>query len=244
MQTYKPSISERPLLELEGIDAYYGPIPVLHDLSLHVGPGEIVGLLGRNGMGKTTTLRSILQLAEIKRGRVRFADREITRWPAHRVPGLGIGYLPQGPRVFPAMTVRENLLIVPGARSRIRHELDDLLARFPQLSGRLEQLADTLSGGEQQMLALARLLLMHPKLALLDEPTEGLMPRLVSQVAQVIRELKVAGASVLLTEQRIATALELCDRVYLIEKGRIVLESRAENLTEAELRRHLGASIN
>jgi branched-chain amino acid transport system ATP-binding protein len=232
------------MLSLEHVDAYYGSIPVLHDLSLHVGPGEIVGLLGHNGMGKTTTLKSILQLAEVKRGHVIFDGRDITHWSAHRVPRLGIGYLPQGQRVFPEMTVRENLLIAPTISRDMPAEMAKVLTRFPQLKDRLDQLAGTLSGGEQQMLALARLLLMRPKLALLDEPTEGLMPRLVSQAAQVIRELKGAGVGVLLAEQRIATALQLCDRIYLVEKGRIVLEKEPTELTETDLHWHLGVGIN
>jgi len=228
------------MLQLEQVDACYGSIPVLHGLSLRVAEGEIVGLLGRNGMGKTTTLKSILQLTEVKRGHVIFDGREITRWPAHRVPTLGIGYLPQGRRIFPEMTVRENLLIAPSAFQRSPQEIAEALARFPQLSGRLDQLAGTLSGGEQQMVALARLLLMRPKLALLDEPTEGLMPHLVAQSAQIIRELKVAGVGVLLAEQRISIAQQLCDRIYLIEKGHILLESKAKDLTEVQLNRHLG----
>ena len=228
------------MLKLERVDAYYGPIPVLHQLSLRVRPGEIVGLLGRNGMGKTTTLKSVLQLAAVRRGQVRFGGRDITGWPAQRVPGLGIGYLPQGRRVFPQMSVRENLLIAPATRGHSPDELRLVLARFPQLEGRLQQRAGTLSGGEQQMVALARVLLLRPRLALLDEPTEGLMPGLVAQVEQVIRELKTAGAGVLLAEQRIATILALCDRIYLIEKGRIVGESAAGQLSEDELRQHLG----
>ena len=228
------------MLKLERVDAYYGPIPVLRELSLRVRPGEIVGLLGRNGMGKTTTLKSVLQLAAVRRGRVYFGEREITGWPAQRVPGLGIGYLPQGRRVFPQMSVRENLLIAPATRGRSPDELRLVLARFPQLEGRLQQRAGTLSGGEQQMVALARVLLLRPRLALLDEPTEGLMPGLVAQVEQVIRELKTAGTGVLLAEQRVATILALCDRIYLIEKGQIVGESVAGQLSEDKLRRHLG----
>jgi branched-chain amino acid transport system ATP-binding protein len=138
------------------------------------------------------------------------------------------------------MTVRENLLIAPTAARSSPNDVASVLSYFPQLNNRLDQLAGTLSGGEQQMVALARLLLMHPKLALLDEPTEGLMPQLVSRVAQIIRELKVAGVSVLLAEQRISIAQQLCDRIYVIERGRIVLESKAEALTEGELKRHLG----
>ncbi len=228
------------MLKLERVDAYYGPIPVLRQLSLRVRPGEIVGLLGRNGMGKTTTLKSVLQLTTVRRGRVHFGGRDITGWPAQRVPGLGIGYLPQGRRVFPQLSVRENLLIAPATRGRSPDELRQVLARFPQLEGRLQQRAGTLSGGEQQMVALARVLLLRPRLALLDEPTEGLMPGLVTQVEQVIRELKTAGAGVLLAEQRVATILALCDRIYLIEKGRIVGESLAGQLSENKLRRHLG----
>ncbi len=212
------------MLELLDIRAGYGTGVVLQGVSLRVGAGEVVGLLGRNGAGKTTTLKSILGLVRLQSGSVRFLNQEISQRPAHQIPRLGIGYVPQGRRVFPQLTVAENLLIAWREARIDRSQLEQILQSFPQLKDRLAQRAGTLSGGEQQMLAIARALLMQPKLVLLDEPTEGLMPALVREVERLLRALRENRMGVLLAEQRMDMALRLCDRVYVLEKGKIVWE--------------------
>jgi len=222
------------MLEIAELYAGYGSSIVLQGVSLKVARGEVVGLLGRNGVGKTTTLKSILGLAKVHSGSVRFEGRELTKLPAYRIPKLGIGYVPQGRRVFPFLTVRENLLIGGG------EDLELVLSSFPQLAERLAQRAGTLSGGEQQMLAIARALIMEPKLILLDEPTEGLMPQLVSRVEELIEEMRRRRQGVLLAEQRLETALKLCDRLYVMEKGRLAWEGSPKEIGTAELKRHLG----
>jgi branched-chain amino acid transport system ATP-binding protein len=230
------------MLELSKLYAGYGSSVVLQGISLKVERGEVVGLLGRNGVGKTTTLKSILGLARVHSGAVSFDGLELTRLPAYEIPKLGIGYVPQGRRVFPHLTVRENLLIGVREGSGGR-DLEGILSSFPQLAERLAQRAGTLSGGEQQMLAIARALLMEPKLILLDEPTEGLMPSLVSRVEELIEEMRKRGLGVLLTEQRLETALKLCDRLYIMEKGRLIWEGSPKELGADELKRHLGIKL-
>ncbi len=223
------------LLRVEGLEAGYGSARVLQGISLSVGAGEVVGLLGRNGMGKTTALKSVLGLVRVFRGSVRFRGRELTRRPAHAIPRLGVGYVPQGRRVFPELSVRENLLL--GLRGRegeragrpeAAPEWERVLGLFPALRERLHQRAGTLSGGEQQMLAIARALLGRPKLLLLDEPTEGLMPSLVGRTEELLLELKAQDLGLLVAEQRLETALRVCDRLYVLEKGQVVWEGAAE----------------
>ena len=203
-----------------------------------------MGLLGRNGMGKTTALKSVLGLVRVFHGSIRFRGRELTRRPAHTIPGLGIGYVPQGLRVFPELSVRENLLLGLRGRGRAgRPEAapgwERVLGLFPALRERLQQRAGTLSGGEQQMLAIARALLGRPKLLLLDEPTEGLMPPLVARTEELLLELKAQGLGLLVAEQRLETALRVCDRLYVLEKGRIVWEGAATGENESRVRRAL-----
>jgi len=231
------------MLEVETIDAYYGASRVLSQISLRVNPGEIVGLLGRNGSGKTTLLKSILGLVLIKSGQILFNGHKISGLESHKIPRLGIAYLPQNLRVFPTLTVFENLKLAALKGKFDERSLEAIFARFPQLKGRLKQPAGTLSGGEQQMLAVARALIQKPKLLLLDEPTEGLMPSLVTTVEGAIQSAKENGTSVLLAEQNLEVALRLCDRIYILEKGMIVLEKPANELSERELQKYLGLGI-
>ncbi len=231
------------MLELEAVDAYYGAGRVLNKVSLRVFAGEIVGLLGRNGSGKTTLLKSILGLVPVRSGQIFFNVHNISRLAAHEIPRLGIAYVPQNQRVFPKLTVLENLKLA-ALKSKIdERSLEAIFEQFPQLKGRLKQPAGTLSGGEQQMLAFVRTWLQRPKLMLLDEPTEGLMPSLVAVVEDAIKSAKEGGTGVLLAEQNLETALKLCDRIYILERGRVVLEKRANELSERELQKHLGLGL-
>ncbi len=230
-------MSERDerLLLLEGVEAFYGRAQALWGVSLQVGAAEIVGLLGRNGAGKSTTLKAVLGLVR-RRGRIVFAGLELTKLPPERIPRLGIGYQPQGVRVFPGLTVKENLMLA-GADDEAIHRA---LERFPELKTKLRQRAGTLSGGEQQMLAIARALAKEPRLLLLDEPSEGLMPALVARLTRLLKELKAEGTAILLAEQRLPLALELCDRVYLLDRGRIAWSGTPETISQTELQTHLG----
>lgn len=232
------------MLELVNVFAGYGTSTVLHGVSLHVSAGEVVGLLGRNGAGKTTTLKSVLGLVRASSGSVKFEDHEISRWPAHEIPRLGIGYVPQGKRIFPHLTVAENLFIGWTKTSVERPQLDQVLQSFPQLKTRLGQRAGTLSGGEQQMVAIARALLMQSKLVLLDEPTEGLMLSLVREVERLVGEMREKQLGMLLAEQRLDTALRLCDRVYVLEKGAIVWEGSPQEGNVENLKKHLEIRVD
>jgi len=217
------------MLELSGMKASYGKVEVLQDVSLSVGKGEIVGLLGRNGVGKTTTLKGILGLVRKTGGNVRFSDQDLSSMQPHKIPGCGIGYVPQGRGIFPNLSVEENLFIglsrEPSAEIR-----DYIFSRFPRLAERQRQSGGTLSGGEQQQLAIARCLVMRPKLILLDEPTEGIMPILVQEIRNEILEINASGVSILLVEQNLSTAFKICKRVYLMEKGVVVRESTTDEL--------------
>ncbi len=211
------------LLAVEDIHTYYGKSHILHGISLEVGPGEVVGLLGRNGVGKSTTLKAIAGLVPPSAGRVVFDGRPTTGLAAHRVARLGIAYVPEERRIFPLLTVTENLrtgLDRHGvSKARKEELLDKVSAYFPVLAERRQQPGGTLSGGEQQMLAIARAMMLEPKIILLDEPTEGLMPRMVSQIRQIIEVLRHEGVAVLLVEQNVPLTLEASERIYLIEKG-------------------------
>jgi len=212
-----------PLLQVEDIHSYYGKSHILHGISLEVGRGEVVGLLGRNGVGKSTTLKAIAGLVHPTAGRVLFDGQPTTGMPAHRVARLGIGYVPEDRRIFPLLTVIENLrtgLDRHGVGNAKKQELlDKSFSYFPVLAERRYQAGGTLSGGEQQMLAIARAMMLEPKIMLLDEPTEGLMPRMVSQISEIIEALHRESVAVLLVEQNVPLTLAASQRVYIIEKG-------------------------
>jgi branched-chain amino acid transport system ATP-binding protein len=210
------------ILDIRGIDTYYGPGHILHGLSMGVGEGEVVALLGRNGAGKTTTLRSITGLTPPRRGDIAFKGTSIAGLPPHRISRLGIALVPETRGIFSYLTARENLEIArrPGSR----WSMAEMLERFPKLAEVLERKGRLLSGGEQQMLAIARSLLTGPDLLLLDEPSQGLAPLVVETVMSTIRELKRERVSMLLVEQNAEMALGLADRVYVIDHGTIVFE--------------------
>jgi len=232
------------MLSIVGLTAQIGKIPVLRGVDLTVHGGDTVALLGRNGVGKTSTLRAILGLLRRTGGSVTFDGKLLNDVPPHKLAAMGIGYVPQGRGIFPLLTVGENLLLgVKGAPNP--RTLDEVFARFPRIKERLRQLAGTLSGGEQQMLAIARCLLMEPKLIILDEPTEGIMPKLVAQIRHEIADFAKRGISVLLVEQNLRTALRLANRVYLMERGRIVHEGSPASLQAdpETVHRYLGVSL-
>jgi branched-chain amino acid transport system ATP-binding protein len=231
------------MLSLRNVHVHIGKLHILQGVDLEVRPGESVALLGRNGVGKTTTLRAIMGLAAKTEGTIEFEGADLARCPPHRIPRKGIGYVPQGRGIFPDLTVLENLCIgLPGKRDAARE--DYVFTCFPRLKERLKQPATTMSGGEQQMLAIARCLMMRPKLIILDEPTEGIMPRLVSQIRREIHRINKEGVSILLVEQNVETALRLCPRVMLMEKGTIVHSGTAHELkTRPDIvHRYLGLS--
>lgn len=209
------------MLELKGINCFYGNVQVLRDLSLNVDAGRVLCLFGRNGAGKTTTLRAIMGLLKLRSGSITLDGVELTGLPAHEVPRQGIAYVPQGRRLFAELTVRENLEIGLMVRKAGEPALERVLASFPVLAERLSQHAGTLSGGEQQMLAMARALCIEPKVMLLDEPTEGLMPSMVAGIRRSVQELKQAGVTTILVEQRVDAVLPVADTVAFIETGRI-----------------------
>jgi branched-chain amino acid transport system ATP-binding protein len=229
------------MLKISDIHTYYGDSHILQGISLSMESGQVVGILGRNGMGKTTLIRSIIGFTPPRRGRVLFKERDITGWPSNRVVGLGLGLVPQGRRVFPSLTVDENLAVAakrnggPWTSARV-------MELFPRLRERRENRAGKLSGGEQQMLATARALMTNPDLLLMDEPTEGLAPLLVREVGGVIENLKSQGLSILLVEQNLPLALRLADQVHVLSRGRIVHSSAPQALWENEeiKRRYLG----
>ena len=207
-------------LEVEGVHTYYGESHVLQGISLRVDRGEVLAILGRNGMGKTTLIRTIVGFTPPREGRVLYEGTEITRLPPFRMVALGMALVPQGRRVFPSLSVRENLDVA--RRGEGRWTLEQVYALFPRLGERAGNRANKLSGGEQQMLAIGRALMSNPDLLLMDEPTEGLAPLLVREVARVIGELKRSGLSILLVEQNLALALSVADRVHVLSRGQIV----------------------
>ena len=209
------------MLQIHDIDCFYGQVQVLHGLSLDVAPGEVLCLFGRNGAGKTTALKSIMGLVRPPSGRITLGEVDLTALPAHEVPKHGVAYVPQGRRLFAELTVRENLEIGLMTRRTGAAALDRALALFPVLRERLRQRAGTLSGGEQQMLATARALCIEPKVILLDEPTEGLMPSMIAAIRDSIREMKAAGVATILVEQRVDAVLPVADRVAFVETGRV-----------------------
>ena len=209
------------MLEIRDIDSFYGGAQVLRSFSLTAQAGEILCLLGRNGAGKTTALKAIMGLVKVPRGSIALDGAELTRLPAHEVPRQGIGYVPQGRRLFSELTVMENLKIGLMTRNSGPDVLEHVLTLFPLLRERLHQRSGTMSGGEQQMLAMARALCIKPKLLLLDEPTEGLMPAMIARIRQSVLELKAHGVTTLLVEQRVDAVLPVADRVAFVENGRV-----------------------
>jgi len=211
------------MLSLRDVHTYYGKSHILHGVSIEVGQGEVVGLLGRNGVGKSTTLKTIIGLVHPAQGSVDFEGQDISRMPAHRLARLGIGYVPEDRRIFRLLSVLENLRtgldrqgVSPERRDAL---LDKVYTHFPVLRERRQQAGGTLSGGEQQMLAIARAMMLEPKIILLDEPTEGLMPRMVGQIREIIQVLHREGIAILLVEQNVPLTLDVTDRVYIMEKG-------------------------
>jgi branched-chain amino acid transport system ATP-binding protein len=207
-------------LEVEGLHTYYGESHVLHGVSLRVDPGEVLAILGRNGMGKTTLIRSIVGFTPPREGRVRYKETELTTLPPYRMVDLGMALVPQGRRVFPSLSVRENLDVARHGTGQ--WSLEQVYALFPRLRERADNRANKLSGGEQQMLAIGRALMSNPDLLLLDEPTEGLAPLLVREVGRVLAELKRGGLSILLVEQNLGLALSVADRIHVLSRGQIV----------------------
>jgi branched-chain amino acid transport system ATP-binding protein len=220
------------VLEVEGLHTYYGGSHVLQGVSLAVGARQVVAILGRNGMGKTTLMRSIIGFTPPRRGTVRFKGEEITARPPFRMTALGIALVPQGRRVFPSLSVRENLEVA--RRGDGAWNLERVYSVFPRLREREKNRANKLSGGEQQMLAIARALMSNPELLLMDEPTEGLAPLLVREVARVIGELRQEGLSILLVEQNLPMALSVADRVHILSRGQIVHSSTPAELMASE----------
>jgi branched-chain amino acid transport system ATP-binding protein len=216
------------ILEIKGIDTYYGLGHILHGLSLGVAEGEVVALLGRNGAGKTTTLRSVTGLAPPRSGEIRYKGRNIAGLAPHRISRLGVALVPETRGIFSYLSARENLAIAQ--RKGSRWQMESVLERFPALRERLESKGRLLSGGEQEMLAIARALMTGPDLLLLDEPSQGLAPMVVSAVMDTIRELKRQRVSMLLVEQNAEMALQLADRVYVIDHGAVVFEGTSEAL--------------
>jgi branched-chain amino acid transport system ATP-binding protein len=234
------------MLSLRDVHTFYGKSHILHGVSLDVGPGEVVGLLGRNGVGKSTTLKTVMGLVKTAQGAVEFSGRSISGLATHRLPALGIAYVPEDRRIFRLLTVLENLrtgLDRPGlAETRKNELLDKAYRHFPVLRERRHQAGGTLSGGEQQMLAIARAMMLEPKIILLDEPTEGLMPRMVGQIREIINVLHGEGVAILLVEQNVPLTLEVSSRCYIMEKGVIRHQGPAGELRADHgiLRQYLG----
>jgi len=229
-----PATPTEALVTVEDLHTFYGKSHILHGVSLSVGRGEVVGLLGRNGVGKSTTLKTIMGLVNASQGKVLFEGRPITNQPAHKLARLGIGYVPEDRRIFKLLTVMENLRTGLDRQGVTEARKQELLGKvfeyFPVLAERREQAGGTLSGGEQQMLAIARAMMLEPKIILLDEPTEGLMPRMVSQIKQIIGALHREGVAILLVEQNVPLTLESSQRIYFMEKGAVRHHAAASEL--------------
>jgi branched-chain amino acid transport system ATP-binding protein len=238
--------SIQPLIQVEDVHTYYGKSHILHGISLTIAPGEVVGLLGRNGVGKSTTLKTIMGLVPAREGKVHYCGQAITGMPPHKLARLGIAYVPEDRRIFRLLTVMENLrtgLDRGGVTDDKKKELlDKVFTYFPVLAERRSQAGGTLSGGEQQMLAIARAMMLEPKIILLDEPTEGLMPRMVSQIGQIIDVLHKEGVAILLVEQNVPLTLAASQRVYIMEKGTVRHHCAASELdvNDAVIKQYLG----
>lgn len=218
------------MLAVENLHTYYGDSHILQGVNLEVNPGQVVALLGRNGAGKTTLMRSIIGWTPPRRGRVVYEGKDVARWDPFRIARLGIGISPQGRRTFPNLTVKENLLIGVRTPHEAAVGLQKVYQLFPRLKEREKHRASNLSGGEQSMLAVGRALMTNPRLLLLDEPSEGLAPRIVAQIAAVVRHMRDAGVAVLLVEQNTALALSVANSVYILQKGQIAYQCEPEVL--------------
>jgi len=221
------------LLEVKGLNTYYGAIHALQGVSFHIEEGEIVSLIGANGAGKSTTLRTVSGILRPRTGHIFFKGEEITTTPAEQIVSRGISHVPEGRKIFAPLTVRENLEMGAYTRSdpdEIKKSMDRAFESFPRLKERLNQLGGTLSGGEQQMLATARGMMSKPSLLLLDEPSMGLSPILVEEIFKIIKEINSQGTSILLVEQNALMALSISNRAYVLETGRIVLEGNADEV--------------
>lgn len=226
------------MLEVRDLHAYYGKSHILHGVNLRVGPGEIVSLLGRNGVGRSTTIRAIMGLVQ-RRGSVNFKGRELTGLKAFEIAHAGIGYVPENRDIFPTLTVRQNLLLgQKRAGGGGRWTMEQMFELFPRLKERAATPAGVLSGGEQQMLTLCRTLMGDPELVMIDEPTEGLAPKIVEQVGTLFQEVRKRGVSILLVEQKLAITLDISERLYVMGHGAIVFEGTPEDVrTNAAMRK-------
>ncbi|WP_411677409.1 ABC transporter ATP-binding protein [Caproicibacter sp.] len=223
------------MLKIQNLNVYYDAIHALTDINIEVKEGEIVTLIGANGAGKTSTLRAISGLVPAKSGTITFEDKKLNGYPAYKIPYLGISHVPEGRRIFSNLTVMENLQL--GAYCRkddagIKKDFEMVYAKFPRLKERMKQRGGTLSGGEQQMLAMGRALMARPKILLLDEPSMGLAPIIVQEIFHIIKEINGSGTTVLLVEQNANMALSIANRAYVIETGNIVLEGKASDLLQ------------
>jgi branched-chain amino acid transport system ATP-binding protein len=221
------------MIELNGVSASYRRVPAIRDITIHVGEGEAVGLLGANGAGKSTTLRAISGLVKLTAGSVTFLGQDLAALPPHRITELGIAHVPEGRQVFPEMTVNENLEIgsyAPRAKAERARSLELVYGIFPRLAERRKQLAGTMSGGEQQMLALGRGMMLKPRLLMLDEPSLGLAPVVTDATFQKIQEIHAMGTAVLLVEQNVNRALTLVQRAYVLESGRVIMHGTSAEL--------------
>jgi branched-chain amino acid transport system ATP-binding protein len=234
MTSHPSSLIPHPLLQIDDLHAGYGLIDVLKGISLEVNAGEIVAVLGANGAGKSTMLMTICGIVRCRAGRITFADGLITNAPPHELVRQGLVQVPEGRRIFPRLTVRENLEMGAFHRRDGAADLERVFSMFPILMERENQIGGTLSGGEQQMLAISRALMARPKLLLLDEPSLGLAPMLVAKIFEIIREINAAGTTILLVEQNANMALRVASRGYVLETGRIVLHNTAGNLMNNE----------
>ena len=238
------ALIEAPLIDVEDLHVFYAESHVLHGVSLAVGAGETLALIGRNGMGKTTTLRALLGLVSPRRGRIAMFGQDTTHWPAHRIAREGLGYVPEGRAIFPRLSVREHLVMAarPGRRDRCDWTLERVIATFPRLGERLAQSGATLSGGEQQMLAIGRALMTNPEVLILDEATEGLAPLMRREIWNVVLGLKAGGLATVIVDRNVHALLAIADRAVILVKGHVVFAGTGEALrAQPELvQRHVG----
>ena len=225
------------MLEIKNLSVFYGVIQAIKDISFEVNEGEIVTLIGANGAGKTTTMQSIMGLIPIKNGTITYEGQDITHMPSHKIVQLGMTQVPEGRHVFQELSVYENLLMgayTKSDKAQIKRDIEEIYTRFPRLGERKNQIAGTLSGGEQQMLAMGRAMMCHPKLLMLDEPSMGLSPLLVDQVFEIIKDYHKQGTTILLVEQNAGKSLAISDRAYVLESGKIALSGTGEELAQSD----------